>query len=278
MPGPSFIHYNTTTNLVVGVFTTSRTPISGATEVSETHPIFLPSVDRTRWSRTAANTYVDLGPDDTIVVANPVQVSGDDTTPGGLISKFQEGTAIDLSVINPGGDEKLQVDIDINELTELASGVDGAADFLLIYDTSATSHKKVKPNTLTSGSGGGGWSFSGGAENVGGSTTDTDLNMGHHVTLGVTMYKPGTIKGFSIVLTSARTAGTLTVSLTINGVQQTGSGQTFLIDGTNTIKNYLVLGTPINVVAGDVVGIHTKAASFSPSGADAIGAIYGADT
>jgi hypothetical protein len=68
MAGPDYIHVRDSDAIVQGVFSNSRTPLTGHTEYNETHPVFLPSVTTTRWERQGVNTYVNIGvsilPDD----------------------------------------------------------------------------------------------------------------------------------------------------------------------------------------------------------------------
>lgn len=70
-----------------------------------------------------------------------VKVSANDTTPGYLEQKVVEGSGIDVAVLNDGGDEDLQISLDINGLTEEISPA--AGDFIAIYDTSATANRKM---------------------------------------------------------------------------------------------------------------------------------------
>ena len=71
MAGPDFIHYITATGIVTNVFTTTQTAPAGQTLVNETHPVFLPTVQETRWSRTGVGAYTNLGPDTSIIQDPP---------------------------------------------------------------------------------------------------------------------------------------------------------------------------------------------------------------
>jgi hypothetical protein len=62
MVGPNYIHVNDITSYVEGVFKVSQTPMTGRTEYYETHPVFVPVINSTRWERIGVNTYVDQGP------------------------------------------------------------------------------------------------------------------------------------------------------------------------------------------------------------------------
>lgn len=71
MAGPSFVHYNTSSGIVSGVFSTSRTPIAGETQVLETHPPFNPPPGVKIWIRTAPSTYVLTDVDAAAKVSTP---------------------------------------------------------------------------------------------------------------------------------------------------------------------------------------------------------------
>jgi len=72
MSGPSYVHYNTTSGIVSGVFTTSRTPIAGETQVLETHPPFNPPPGVKIWIRTAPTIYVLTDVDASAKVSRPL--------------------------------------------------------------------------------------------------------------------------------------------------------------------------------------------------------------
>ena len=91
-----------------------------------------------------------------------------------------------------------------------------------------------------------------------------------NVLSGIRMFKQGEVIGFSIVLETARTAGTLTVRMVLNGVQQSGASLDLVIDGTNTLSNHIVLGTPISYAAGDILTmVAVSDASWTPANDDA---------
>ena len=184
-----FIHYRTSDNRVINVFLTSQTAPAGQTQVNEAHPVFVPTPQETRWTRTGVGTYTNDGPDTSIIIDPPATQTWSFC---GVVVALGAGTTIACS-----------------------------------------------------------W---------GSSLTSTAL----------TALKAGEIIGFSVTMESARTAGTVTFAFTINGVQQTGAGQTVVIDATNTTTNRLVLATPIAFAAGDrvtITGVST--AAFTPTGNDA---------
>lgn len=188
MAGPSFIHYNTTTNIVSNVYTTSQTALAGHTQVNETHPVFLPTPQETRWQRTGVGAYTDIGRDSTIITDPPATQTWSFC---GVVA-----------------------DIDTNE----------------IVGTS--------------------W---------GSSNTATPL----------TALKDGEIIGFSGTLESALTAGQILLRFTINGVQQTGAGQTITFNTGSPTTNRLLLATPIAFVAGDRITLTaTSNAAYTPANND----------
>lgn len=110
----------------------------------------------------------------------------------------------------------------------------------------------------------------GGVTNVGGNATTLALLGALSANSGIIALAAGQIIGVFITLASARTAGTCTAQVLINGVAQTGLGQTAQIDGTNTLRAYAVFPTPISFVRGDYLQIQTVTAAFTPTAADAV--------
>lgn len=149
MAGPSYIIIRDSDGRVMDATTTSLgTPPAGHTEYYETHPVFDPLWTIAVWTRTAPSTY-SLGTmiDDILAEDHTVQITTNDTKPDFLLNKLVEGTAIDLTKVISGTIETLRVDVDINELTE-DTIPDPSSDFLLSYDTSTSSHKKVRINNF----------------------------------------------------------------------------------------------------------------------------------
>lgn len=207
--------------------------------------------------------------------AERVRVSSNDTTPGFLNGKLVEGTAIDLVEVGDGTNETLRVDLDINELTAETT-LDGANDYLIMYDTSATAHRKILLNTLVNNvSNGRTYAHNGTLIDIDSNETNQMRFGDGNVTAGVRVINNGELLGFSGVLELARTAGTLTFRMVINGVQQSGAGQTFTIDGTNTLSNHIVFATPIQFNAGDIITMVAQSdATFAPSNNDATIAFF----
>ncbi len=87
------------------------------------------------------------------------------------------------------------------------------------------------------GGGSGRWTMFGGVTNVGAGSTSPILQGAPNVDAGIRVFRNGQIVGLTAVMTNARTQGTLEVQLLINGVAQTGVGETLFIDGTNPVTN-----------------------------------------
>jgi len=79
----------------------------------------------------------------------------------------------------------------------------------------------------------------------------------------------GEVLAITLSLNGARTAGTCTAAIVIDGVPQLLPGQTATVDGTNTQAITTVLSTPIPFAANAHVGARTTTVAFAPTGADA---------
>lgn len=100
---------------------------------------------------------------------------------------------------------------------------------------------------------------------VGGSSTKT-AGIGDILNVsGIVMTNTGTVNALSVVMSTARTAGTMTGKWLKNGVVQSG---TVVIDGTNTTQNSTT-GLSVAYVSGDILSLQTVTASFTPTSADA---------
>lgn len=111
----------------------------------------------------------------------------------------------------------------------------------------------------------------GGVRNIGKSKT-TSISYGgdEEIDAALMQIDDGQIKGFSIVLNDPRTAGSCNCYLTINDVQQNGSGEYITIDATNTVKGKIRFSTPIQYNENDAIGAQVVSDSnFKPSTADA---------
>lgn len=112
-----------------------------------------------------AGTNVSLASDANTITINAAGAAGETNTAsnqGAGAGVFKQKTGVDLELRSLiGGVGLLQtqnindvtIDLDINSLTAEAS-LDGAADFVVVYDTSATAHRKVLLNNLPGGGGG----------------------------------------------------------------------------------------------------------------------------
>lgn len=76
-----------------------------------------------------------------IAVAVKIQVTENDTTPGNLSEKITAGTEISLDVLNPGGDEELEINYDLPVPSSISAS---DIDWSLTY----TFHKTLAANTV----------------------------------------------------------------------------------------------------------------------------------
>lgn len=92
------------------------------------------------------------------------------------------------------------------------------------------------------------------------SKTTTDLKI----------QKAGTIIGALIVSDDARTAGTATVKVRINGANTTFDGGSVVLDGTNTLSDssFVAVSSGVAVVAGDTVGANVTTSGWTPTTAN----------
>lgn len=98
-------------------------------------------------------------------------------------------------------------------------------------------------------------------------TTDGNLSE-------ATMKNNGEIVGISAYTQETRTAGTATFYPTINDVMQTATGQTCIINATNTRRVYTNISTPIQYIAGQSVGVRCVTSGFSPNNTKAVVALF----
>jgi len=128
-----------------------------------------------------AGTNVSLSSDaNTITISSTGGGSGETNTASnvgaGGVGVFKQKTGADLefkninsgegiSVTNDAGNDEIDVAVNVNGLAAEAS-LDGAADFVMVYDTSAGGHRKALLNNLPTGGGG----EANTASNVGGET------------------------------------------------------------------------------------------------------------
>lgn len=72
----------------------------------------------------------------------------------------------------------------------------------------------------------------------------------------------------------ATTAGTAELQVLINGVAQTGAGETIEINTTDTISAFAVLSSPISFSAGDHIQMQFVTSGFSIATTDPTGIAY----
>jgi len=122
--------------------------------------------------------------------------------------------------------------------------------------------------------GNGGWLLHGVCKNVGSNST-IDASYGSaEGSEPLPVIKNGKIIGLGISLNATRSVGDCELAATINAIRQNGAGQTVKIDATNLDNFFILFGTPINYVAGDIIGGQTVTTSFTPSGGDATIGVY----
>lgn len=207
-----------------------------------------------------------------------VRVSATDTVPSYLEDALVGGSFITLTTLtDSAGDETISIDFDGIVLEDVLDVTyDSAAPQtgdLLQYNGSEWNNTPPEdiPETQT-------WSFNGGHSQVGNNFT-RGMSWGHQqAENGIVMLRDGYILGFSGSLTQPRASGTCEFQLTINGIAQNAAGETFLIDGTNTISNSLEFTTPLFVSAGDTVSAQTVTVGFSPTSSDPTVAFWGRDS
>lgn len=91
---------------------------------------------------------------------------------------------------------------------------------------------------------------------------------------GRTAFKAGEIFALSIRTELATTAGTAELQVLINGVAQTGAGETIEINTTDTISAFAVLSSPISFSAGDHIQMQFVTSGFSIATTDPTGIAY----
>lgn len=77
-----------------------------------------------------------------------VLISSADTTEGFLEEKFVAGNGITVTKLNTGLDEDLEVKLNVNGLTELATEASATNDYAVIYDSVGAIEKKITVNNF----------------------------------------------------------------------------------------------------------------------------------
>lgn len=136
------------------------------------------------------------------------------------------------------------------------------------------------------GAGTGRWTMFGGVIPVGQGST-SEISMGQSgIDGGIRMFRDGQIVGLTAALNDSRTQGTLEVQVKINGVAQTGVGETLFIDAANPGSNsldYTVLPlNPIQYLSTDVLSAQVITSGnpdkFKPVSAGVTAALFLEDT
>ena len=120
--------------------------------------------------------------------------------------------------------------------------------------------------------------FSGEVETINASQTKA-ATWGSGSIIAINMLRTGKITGFSVNMLSARTAGTDTFRVTVNGTQSSGAGFDLVINATNTTSNRIVFATPVTYSAGDLVTVTSITdAAWTPIGNAACVSFWSEDT
>lgn len=160
-----------------------------------------------------------------------------------------------LAVVNNDLTANIGLAVDINGTTALGAAPD-AADQLLIWDDSAAALRSITiTNLLASVSANDTVCFNGGIRDVD-ANESVNATWGHNrAGAGPVMATAGNIVSFSVSDDQPMTAGSIDVRVSINGIAQNGAGQVItLVPGSNQTE-FLVLGAPIAVAAGDVIDV-----------------------
>lgn len=111
-----------------------------------------------------------------------------------------------------------------------------------------------------------------GAANLAASQTDVQLKDGSGQVEGVSMPFSGQIVAFAVDITSAASAGTMTVGVTKGGTEIAATTQTFT---TQTSKGVVFIRDSIPFAAGDKLGVEiTTDASWNATTADLSALVY----
>lgn len=109
----------------------------------------------------------------------------------------------------------------------------------------------------------------GGVSGIGANQTNVS-SYGASAAIAPPVVEDGEVLGLSIALTAALTAGTCEAQVTINGVAQTGVGETLTLTfGGIDQSAFIIFDTPIQYVSGDQVGHQTVTVGASSAGIDA---------
>ena len=159
--------------------------------------------------------------------------------------------------------------VDITGTTALAATPDAADEFLM-WDASGTALRKVTlTEILNSVSANDTQTWNGGIRNVKPNQSQNAVWGNQDATAGPTMAFAGNIVGFSVTSNSPLTAGTVTFSVSINGVAQNAAGQPLVVTSPAVNGFNDLTSAPIVVVAGDVIDIGViSGAGIAPNNTD----------
>ena len=134
----------------------------------------------------------------------------------------------------------------------IVSSIDGSNGRLEVF---------IRPNIR----GGTFFSVQGGLSSIGGNTTKTASHGHNSADEPPVMTIDGQVIGLSCSLNSALTGGTLTVTILLNDVSQTGEVLLMVPSDQNEFIDFLM---PISFNAGDTIGFQTDTVGVAPTGSD----------
>jgi len=109
------------------------------------------------------------------------------------------------------------------------------------------------------------WTMVGGIQELG-QDEDRTAAWGHEESLaGVGMFRDGEILGFAVSLEGGISSGQQEFFITLNGVQQNGSGETVVMTTGETVESN-ELSSPIQFSVNDILGIVATGTSYTETG------------
>jgi hypothetical protein len=116
--------------------------------------------------------------------------------------------------------------------------------------------------------------LTGGVNGVGGSvTSEATLNDGAVQTVGFYARAAGKITNIAMMLSTARTAGTITAKWLKNGVVQSGT-----VAISTATDRAITSSLSVTFAAGDDIQLQTVTSGFTPTGADCLVTLYCEET
>ena len=173
-----------------------------------------------------------------------------------------------LAAVNDDLSANIGLSVDILGTTALGATPD-AADLFLIWDSSGTALRSVTlANVLASVSANDTQTWNGGVKNLKSNQSQNAVWGVSNATAGPTMAFAGNLVGFSVTSNAALTAGSVTFTLSINGVSQNAAGQPLAVTSPLQSGFNDLTGAPIAVLAGDVIDIGVISGGIAPNNTD----------